>query len=141
VAEVESRASDSMGVRRPSFRWRRWGWRAGRSVLGDGHGGHERPGVTGGHRGAVVRDGEQDRAAWVIGWQLEPFVGEQVEKPLGGETVTAFGRCWDGRGPGRAGVSGWRTGGGESCSPTDGRSCVLSGCGAATNADSLCPSG
>ncbi len=51
-------------------------------VLGDGHQRHERSGIAGGHRRPVVADGEQDRSARVISFQVEAFVGEQLQQPL-----------------------------------------------------------
>ena len=43
--------------------------------------------IDGGHRRPVVRHGEQDRAAGVVGVQVEPLVGEQLEQALELERV------------------------------------------------------
>ena len=51
-------------------------------VLGNGHQRHKRAGVVGGHRRPVVADGEQDRAARVVGVEVEPLVGEQLQQPF-----------------------------------------------------------
>jgi hypothetical protein len=45
------------------------------------------PGVGGGHRGPVVRDGEQDRPGRVIDGEVEALVGQQLKQALGLEGV------------------------------------------------------
>jgi len=56
-------------------------------VLDDGHQRHERAGVVGSHRRPVVRHGEQNRPARVVGVEVEALVGEQLQQALKLERV------------------------------------------------------